>query len=156
MATPVVAAGAGVTAEGAAAPAAVAGQSMFLLLIKPINTIITTVNAIPQSIYTKSIEASRSIAAKLQEYADAMSGKGGSKSTDTRSVMIEKEHRKFLDKLRNTDMPAYRRLLTLVDTLASQPLDVQQAMLKAQFGPTSTTATTTTTAADEGTGGAQT
>ena len=108
-------------------------STLMSMMLMPLNSIISTLNTLPKSMYDTSLDATRSIASKLHDYADSMSGKSASKDTDTRGLMIEKSHRAYLDDLRHRDMTAYRALLTFADTLVEQPRDVQATMLKARF-----------------------
>lgn len=121
--------------------------NMFLpRVVQPMNLVIDTLNAVPTNLYSASIDASRGVASKLQEYADAMSGKNTGNDKDTRGLMIEKKHRAFLDALRKKDMPKYRNLLVMADKLQEQPLDIQKAHLKAAFAPPMPPATPAKTA----------
>ena len=108
-------------------------RSYIIPIVTPINRTIEALNGLPRSFYTASIDASRGIASKLQEYAEAMSGKSSMNDNETQGLMIEKKHRVFLDSLRKTNMNKYRELLRVVEQLKGQPLDVQKLIIKAHF-----------------------
>lgn len=104
-------------------------------VVPPINSVIHAINAAPRALYQASMQATRAVAGKLGEYADAMSGKSSPNDDDTRGLMVEKKHRQFLDTLRSRDMAAYRRLLEAAAEFAAAPADQRDAVLRARFLP---------------------
>lgn len=129
---------AGVDATKEAAPALIGGSLVSTIInavVPPVNMMIRALNATPSVMYDASIDATRKLAAKVGEYADAMSGRSSGNDTDTQGLMIEKKHRTFLDDLRKRDMPSYRRLLDLAVKLADMQPDQQAATLVAYFAP---------------------
>lgn len=90
------------------------------------NKLVTSLNTIPRMIIGTTLESSTSVSNTLYEYADALGGKNGDKDNDTDTLMIEKAHLEYIDKLRRSNIAAYKQALSFYDALVDQNLSRKQ------------------------------
>jgi len=84
------------------------------------NNLIESLNTIPKTIIGKTVESTTSVSNKLYEYADALGGKNNDKDNDTDTLMIERAHLNYIDKLRRTNIDAYKKTVAFYDSLIDQ------------------------------------
>lgn len=93
--------------------------------------IVKFLNVVPQAIAEKTENISKSIADKIHQYADKMSGvteeeeDDGEKDT---TIYVKKKHQVYIDALRRTHEDTYRTLLAFSQSLAKSSSSREQIL----------------------------
>lgn len=98
------------------------------------NAMVELINIVPRRIYTGSMELTNSIAGKLQEYGDAVSGKNHPASKSFVSMI--KTHYDYAENIRKNNPQEYKKLVKFSVMFNTSPPAAQPMLLQTYFAPT--------------------
>lgn len=95
--------------------------------------IVKFLNVVPQAIAEKTENISKSIADKIHQYADKMSGvteeaQGEDDGEKDTTIYVKKKHQVYIDALRRTHEDTYKTLLAFSQSLAKSSSSREQIL----------------------------